>query len=170
MSNPLTTDVTIRSAETDDYVGLKEVYSQPKAQFGTLQMPFPSAQRWKDRLASSPAGFVNLIACLDERIIGNIGMNPALGPRRRHVADVGMGVHDDFAGRGIGQQLMEAAIDLADNWYNYSRLELTVYTDNDRAIRLYKRCGFEEEGILRRYAFRDGEFVDALTMARLKTP
>ena len=64
--------------------------------------------------------------------------------------------------------LMEAALDIADNWANLTRVELTVYTDNVRAINLYRRTGFEEEGVLRRYAFRNGEFVDALTMARLR--
>lgn len=44
-----------------------------------------------------------------------------------------------------------------------------MYTDNDRAIRLYKRCGFEQEGVLRKYAFRDGGYIDALTMARFKS-
>ncbi len=44
MSTSLTTEVTIRAAEPDDYVGLKEVCAQPKAHFGTLQLPFPSAQ------------------------------------------------------------------------------------------------------------------------------
>ena len=57
---------------------------------------------------------------------------------------------------------------LLTNWHNL-RLELTVYTDNDRAIRLYKRCGFEQEGVLRKYAFRDGGYIDALTMARFKS-
>ena len=54
-------------------------------------------------------------------------------------------------------------------WLNLTRLELTVFTDNARAIALYKRCGFEIEGTLRQYAFRDGAFVDAYGMARVQT-
>lgn len=64
--------------------------------------------------------------------------------------------------------MLQAAIDLADNWLNLTRLELEVFTDNEPAIRLYKRFGFAIEGTLVRFAFRDGEFVDAYTMARLR--
>ena len=61
-----------------------------------------------------------------------------------------------------------AAVDLADNWLNYTRLELTVYTDNAAALALYRKFGFEIEGTLKAYAFRDGRFIDAYTMARLR--
>jgi len=58
-------------------------------------------------------------------------------------------------------------LDLADNWLGMSRVELTVYTDNAAAIALYEKFGFEKEGTHRRYAFRDGAYVDAYSMARI---
>ena len=51
---------------------------------------------------------------------------------------------------------------------NLHRVELTVYTDNEAALTLYGRFGFESEGVLRDSALRDGRFVDALSMARLR--
>jgi len=78
-----------------------------------------------------------------------------------------MGVHDDFCRRGIGSALLGALVEAADGWLNIKRLQLTVYTDNETAIRLYRRFGFEEEGVSRAFAFRDGAYVDALAMARL---
>jgi len=63
---------------------------------------------------------------------------------------------------------MEAALDLADNWLNLTRVELTVYTDNAAGIALYKKFSFEIEGTYRRYAFRNGEYADAYSMARIK--
>jgi putative acetyltransferase len=79
-----------------------------------------------------------------------------------------MTVHDAWAGRGVGTAPMAAAVDLADNWLNLRRIELTVYVDNEPAIRLYRRFGFEVEGTAIGYSFRDGEFVDAHMMARLR--
>jgi putative acetyltransferase len=61
---------------------------------------------------------------------------------------------------------MEAALDLADNWLNLTRIELSVYTDNQIGIALYEKFGFEIEGTHRRYASRSGEYVDAHSMAR----
>ena len=89
--------------------------------------------------------------------------------RRRHVGYIGMAVRDDWHGRGVGSALMAAIVDVADNWLGYRRLELTVYTDNAVAFALYRKFGFETEGTLREYAFRDGRYVDAYTMARLRT-
>lgn len=67
----------------------------------------------------------------------------------------------------MGSALMQAAVDLADRWLGLTRLELTVYTDNTPAVRLYEKFSFVNEGIHRQYAFRDGELVDAYAMARL---
>jgi putative acetyltransferase len=61
---------------------------------------------------------------------------------------------------------MQAICDYADRWAQVLRLELTVFADNDRAIALYRRFGFVEEGRHRGFAMRDGRYVDALAMAR----
>jgi L-phenylalanine/L-methionine N-acetyltransferase len=78
-----------------------------------------------------------------------------------------MAVRDSWQGKGIGSALMQAALDLADNWLGLRRLELRVYADNARAIALYRKFGFEVEGTHRAYAIRDGVYVDSLSMARL---
>lgn len=47
-------------------------------------------------------------------------------------------------------------------------VELEVYPDNARAIALYRKYGFQEKGRKRKFAFRSGEYVDTLVMARVK--
>ena len=159
----------IRSAEPDDYAAARELHGCPKAMAGTLQLPFPSLEMWRQRLASPGEGAYSLVAVAGERVVGMFGLHTFPNrPRRRHVGDIGMAVHDEWQGKGVGSALMRAGVELADKWLNLSRLELTVYTDNEPAIRLYERFGFEREGTLRRYAFRDGVYVDAHLMARLR--
>ena len=65
---------------------------------------------------------------------------------------------------------MEAALDLADNWLNLTRVELTVYTDNAAGIALYEKFGFGIEGTHPRFAFRNGEYVSAYSMGRIRPP
>jgi putative acetyltransferase len=71
-------------------------------------------------------------------------------------------------GRGVGSALMREMIDLCDNWLRVERIELTVFADNAPAIAVYKKYGFEIEGTGKRYALRNGEYVDAYYMARMK--
>ncbi len=161
--------IIVRAVEPDDFEGIRETMSQPLAQANTLQLPMPSVEMWRKRLADPQPDHKSLVAWLDGKIVGNAGIHPT-GPslRRRHAFAIGMAVHDAYHRRGVGSALMAAIVDLGENWMQATRLELTVYTENEGAIALYKKFGFEIEGTLRRYAMRDGVYVDSYTMARLK--
>ena len=166
MSNTAT--ISIRRTEPGDYEALRQIFVGPKAVWGTLQVPYPSAETWRKRLAEPPDGLFGLAACVGEEIVGQISLHTfPLTARRRHVGQIGMAVRDDWQRKGVGSALMQAAIDLGENWLNLKRIELEVYTDNEPAIALYKKFGFELEGTLRCFAFRDGKYVDAYMMARL---
>lgn len=159
----------IRRAEPDDAFGVYEIYSCPRAYAGTLQLPYPSLEVWRQRLSRHDEGLYSLAAVVGERVVGTLSIHTEpYRPRRKHAGAIGMGVHDDWQGKGVGSELLRAGIEMADRWLNLTRLELEVYTDNEPAIRLYERFGFEREGTLRQYAFRDGEYVDAYFMARLR--
>ncbi|MES1951707.1 N-acetyltransferase GCN5 [Salinisphaera sp. S4-8] len=83
------------------------------------------------------------------------------------MGSLAMGVKASHQGQGVGSELLRAAIDLAQNWLNIRRIELTVYAENEPAVALYKKHGFEVEGQALLYAFRDGHYVSALYMARV---
>jgi L-phenylalanine/L-methionine N-acetyltransferase len=164
-------DITIRRARTSDAEGLARLMGEPEVYSGLLQLPYPSADNWRARLAEFDGPGRNdlmLVAETEGRIVGSAGLHPA-GPalRRRHVMFLGISVAKDSQQQGIGSRLMAALIDAADRWLGCLRLELTVYTDNAAAIALYRKFGFEHEGTLRAYALRDGRYVDAAAMARL---
>jgi L-phenylalanine/L-methionine N-acetyltransferase len=162
-------NIVVRRAEPGDYVAVRMVYAGHKAVWGTLQLPFPSLELWRKRLAEPSEGLFSLVACVDDEIVGQLGLHTfPHSPRRRHVGQLGMAVRDEWQGKGAGTALMQAAVDLADKWLNLERLELDVYTDNEPAVRLYKKFGFVIEGTLMRFAFRDGRYVDAYSMARLR--
>ena len=161
-------NIEIRRVEPGDYQAVCAVHAQPNALAGTLQLPFPSEEAWKERLAKFGERHYGLVACVEGQIVGMLSLQVSPRLRRAHVGDLGMAVHDKWAGKGVGSALIKAAIDLADKWLNLTRLELTVYTDNEPALHLYKKLGFEIEGTHRKYAFRDGAYVDAYTMARVQ--
>lgn len=162
--------VTLRRTLPSDAEAVAAVFAGPNALRGTLQLPFPSAEVWRTRIAQeSESTLISLVACAGSEVVGVIGLhlNTAV-PRRAHVAELGMTVRDDWQGRGVGQSLLTAALDMADRWLPVRRIQLTVFVDNEAAIHLYRKHGFEPEGTLREFALRDGRYVDALLMARLR--
>ena len=148
--------------------GVTALYNDPAVARQVLQMPFQSSAVWRKRLAPDNEHAVQLVALHQGQVIGNIGLEQFSRIRRSHCAHIGMGVAQAWQGQGLGSRLLATALDLVDNWMNVSRVELTVYADNEAAIALYRKFGFETEGLLRQYAMRDGRHVDALAMARLR--
>jgi putative acetyltransferase len=161
-------NIVIRRTEPSDYEAFQRIFAGPKAVSSTLQLPFPSAEQWRKRLAEPSEGLFSLVACVGDEVVGSLSLSTyPQRPRRRHVGRIAMAVRDDWQGKGIGTTLMQAAVDLADNWLNLTRLELTVFVDNEPAIRLYEKFSFATEGKLVRFAFRDGQYVDSFMMARV---
>ena len=163
--------LTIRRASVKDAAAMARYMSDPVIFGGLLQMPYPSEEMWQARLADGAAAVkpdLSLVAERDGEVIGSAGLfSPGPAPRRRHAMGLGISVATAAQGQGVGTALMAALCDYADNWLACLRLELTVYTDNEVAQRLYRNFGFELEGTFRGYALRDGVYVDAHSMARL---
>ena len=148
--------------------GVTALYNDPVVCRQVLQMPYQSAEVWRKRLAGADERSVKLVALHQGQVIGNIGLEQYVRIRQRHVGAIGMGVAAAWQGKGVGSRLMAAVLEVADNWMNLHRVELTVFADNEAALALYRKFGFETEGRLRDYAIRDGVLVDAISMARLK--
>ncbi|WP_394200399.1 GNAT family N-acetyltransferase [Shewanella waksmanii] len=163
----MTVQVHIRHSDNNDIAAIKALYAQPSCYANTLQLPHPSLEKWIARLTGPHEHFYSLVAEVDGHIVGQLGMEVFSSPRRKHVANIGMAVDERSRGQKIGAALVEQAIVLANDWLAIKRIELEVYTDNQVAISLYKRFGFEIEGTAKAYAFRGGRYVDAHLMAKV---
>ncbi|AYF48937.1 GNAT family N-acetyltransferase [Pseudomonas fluorescens] len=148
--------------------GVAALYNDPAVCRQVLQMPFQSVEAWRNKLVTDNERRLQLVAVHGGEVIGQLGLEHYPRVRRAHVGSFGMGVAPAWQGKGVGSRLLAAALDVADNWMNLRRVELTVYADNETAHHLYRKFGFEVEGRMRDYALRDGVFVDTLSMARLR--
>lgn len=163
--------IHIRRATPEDAPAFARFMADEGVFAQLLQLPHPDAALWRKRLeaAAEPGrADLQLVAEMDGQVVGSAGLHttmPAL--RRRHAMGLGISVAAPAQGRGVGSALMNTLTDYADRWAGVLRIELTVWVDNERAIRLYRKHGFEIEGRLRAYALRAGSYVDAYTMARL---
>ena len=170
------TDLSIRRAQPGDAAAFARVMGHREVLANLMQMPYPGLAQWQARLTESAAPDkpdLLLVAELpdahgDLQVVATAGLHPS-GPalRRRHVMTLGISVAPEAQGQGVGHALMAAMCDWADRWGQVLRLELTVFVDNPRAIALYQRHGFRQEGRHVGYALRDGAFVDVFSMARM---
>jgi len=161
-------EMRIRAREERDLAAITALFACPGVIWGTLQLPFRSEDERREQFEHRQPGTHLLVAEVDGRVVGQLGLQAQQHPRRRHCGGIGMAVHDDFIGRGVGSALLAAALDLADRWLALRRIELDVYIDNPAAIALYEKFGFALEGTLHDFAFRDGTYVDAYLMARVR--
>ncbi len=162
----MTAPIAIRHAEPEDHAAVQRIFLDPRVIANTLQVPFPSVEQWRKRFEPSSDTRM-LVAVADKEMVGMCGIHANANPRRAHAAMIGMAVHGDWHGRGVGSALLKEAVALADNWLHLLRLELRVFKDNLPAIKLYQKFGFVIEGTHVGEALRDGRFVDGYSMARL---
>jgi L-phenylalanine/L-methionine N-acetyltransferase len=162
--------ITIRRCRTTDAAAMARQMAHPEVYSTLMQLPMPTEAMWRARLERfdlPDTQEVLFVAELGGELVGSAGLHPAPQLRRRHTAYLGISVVPEAQRQGVGSALMQTICDHADRWAQILRLELTVFVDNERAIRLYERFGFRHEGRMRAFAMRDGVFVDALAMARL---
>lgn len=73
----------------------------------------------------------------------------------------------EYHGKGLGTEAVELLTRFGFTELNLHRIYLHVFSTNLRAIRVYEKCGFSREGLLRDAAFIDGSWVDVVVMGKL---
>ncbi|NOJ02284.1 GNAT family N-acetyltransferase [Vibrio splendidus] len=159
-------DIQIRHLEATDSHDIFDIYRRPSVSENTSQKPYLSSDQ-VERLFGHSEHFT-LVAELSEKVVGHITLFMTTKVRDRHCAGLGIAIHPEAQGNGIGKALMQEVVNQADNWLNLVRLELEVHADNHSAIALYERVGFQLEGTKRLSTFKAGKYIDMLLMSRIR--
>ena len=112
-------------------------------------------------------GWSQFYALHDGKVVGWCDVVRDERPDRAHIGRLGIGILPEYRGQKIGARLLAAAI--ADAFQKgITRIELEVFAANARAIALYRKFGFVEEGRKRQARCLNGVSEDSLCMALLK--
>ncbi len=166
-NTPAPPGLVIRAPGEPDVTAITALQNLPGYRHGTMRLPFAPESAVREWVGRQNDRRTQVVAELKDKIVGNGGI-VRLSGRQSHVATLGMGVHDDHVGHGIGTAILAALLEVADNWWDVRRVELDVYVDNAPAIKLYENFGFEREGVMRDAVFRQGAYVNSILMARLR--
>lgn len=109
---------------------------------------------------------IMIVAEVDDQIVAIASLAGRNGDRSKHIAELGISLIREYWGYGIATQMMEMMIEFAEN----SPLEvliLEVISENDRAIALYEKFGFESVGKFAKRSKVGHKYYDTIFMQKL---
>lgn len=111
-------------------------------------------------------GYPQFVALSVGEVVGWCDVLPKTWPIYAHTGVLGVALLPALRGQGVGRRLIARALEAA-NAYGLSRVELTVRENNRNAIALYKKFGFETEGLKRNALKIDGRYENLVLMGLL---
>jgi RimJ/RimL family protein N-acetyltransferase len=166
------TALEIRQAFRSDYLALSALLHHLDRETPYLDfMPgerSPQTFELQRSIIADPSGKAGVIflASLDGNAIGFLQAQICPLQRLRHTVTIEIGVRKHCIGRGVGTRLF-AAVEQWARERKAHRLELTVATHNERALALYRKCGFTIEGERRHALLLYGIYMDEYLMGKL---
>lgn len=115
------------------------------------------------RLSNSPNSLC-LVAELNNQLVGFLNAMGGQANRQRHSTTLALAVRRAHWGSGIASAMLAEALAWS-RQVGLVRVELTVHTTNVRAIAVYRRVGFQVEGVRRRSLFVADRYVDEYLMS-----
>ncbi|MCI8326983.1 MAG: GNAT family N-acetyltransferase [Lachnospiraceae bacterium] len=108
---------------------------------------------------------IMIAAVINNKIIGNSSLYCYCDKKKmRHRSCIGVAIEKEYQGKGLGDLLVRETILMAKQ-IGFSQIELGVFSDNEKALNLYKKYGFERWGCTRQaFLLKDGTFRDEIVM------
>lgn len=150
--------VGLRPVEESDYPFIHRWMNHPDVWRGMdYELPY-SLEDVKQDVESARREGQPFTILVGERPVGRIGLNQFR--RRDRTCAFYMYIGEpEFWGRGYARDAVMTLLAYAFERVDLRRVELWALADNDRAIRMYRRCGFQEEATLPERSWKEGHWV-----------
>jgi ribosomal-protein-alanine N-acetyltransferase len=149
MTNPL-----MRSFLTDDNIPNDPVKAQTDLDY------------WRRAFYNRYSIYWAIALKSNNQMIGTAGFNHIHFANSR--ADISYDLNPDYWGKGIMLYTVKAIVNFSDIVLELARIQATIITDNHRSLKLAERCGFEREGLMKKYEVVENEHKDYYMYARIR--
>ncbi|MGD6845313.1 GNAT family N-acetyltransferase [Bacillus infantis] len=159
---PISTD------DTDIYVKL--LYNEQSRKLTGLKKAFSKDQIFsyiKEKAEDSSSILLLIVLDGTNEVIGDIALQDIDSTNRNANIRVNIS-EEENQGRGYGSEAMELMLGYAFGVLNLHRIELNVFVYNDRALHVYEKLGFKQEGVQREALFYDHQYHDSIMMSILE--
>ncbi len=152
--------VTLRLMTAVEVGPLTELFAVPEV---ATWWPGENEPRLRDRLDDADES-VGLVVELDGGLIGFIQYFEETDPDYRH-ASIDVTLHPDWCNRGLGTDAVRTLARHLFDDLGHHRITIDPAVGNARAIASYRKVGFKDVGVMRRYERgNDGTWHDSLLM------
>ncbi len=166
-------EVIVRSATKQDAAAIldlsknvigEEIYQLTSG--SEFKMTIEAEEKWIESHYANPNHII-LVAEMNSKIIGMLDFSNGHRQRIAHTGEFGMSVDKSARDQGIGSLLLAALIEWASKNSTIEKIGLSVHSNNKRAVALYKKMGFEVEGVRKRdLKYGEGQYIDTVVMGR----
>ena len=160
--------VQLREIEEEDLEAIVMWRNDPeilKWLFSYLPLSMWKQRMWYKTYAEDDTQQIFIVE-VEKTAVGTVGLSHI--DCRNQRAELGILIDENWQKKGIGRETLNLLIEFAWNEMNLRKIKALALEENEAAIKLYKSCGFVEEGVLKEEVYKNGEFKDVLVMALLK--
>ncbi|MCM3706913.1 MULTISPECIES: GNAT family N-acetyltransferase [Cytobacillus] len=128
-------------------------------------MTLKEEEIWIER--SLQSGDLILIAEINQEVVGMLNLRRSKSKKVNHLGYFGISIQEEHCNQGLGSKMMKQFLQWAKGEPGLEKICLEVFAYNERAIHMYKRFGFREEGRkIKHIKRKDGTYADELLMYR----
>jgi RimJ/RimL family protein N-acetyltransferase len=166
-------EVTIRKATIEDAQNMIDFYNVVGGETDFLSFGANEFKRdlreYEDYITatSKEQNSTMLLALIDSEIISIATINSSQKERTKHVGTLGIVISKKYTGLGLGKTLMNDLIEWTKQNEVTKKISLVTNENNAVAIELYKKLGFEVEGLLKKDNFIRGSYSNTVVMGLL---
>ena len=159
-------EVAIRPLTAEDNEKIYEMFKAMSEEALRWSMP-PYTRERIERWMSNIKNLIILGAEHDRRLIGYAQIGKGSQPRRIGTAGLAIYLHQDYHGVGLGTEMTGLLLEAAEE-HGVHKVNLDTVAENEAAIRLFEKMGFEVEGRIRdSYRGADGGYHDIIAMGKI---
>lgn len=104
---------------------------------------------------------------VDGSLVGSIGLTRQLDVKRKS-AELGYWIGEEYWNKGIATQAVKQICEIGWNYWDINRIYAEVFSNNLASCQVLKKSGFQQEGILQKSIFKNGNFFDSILFSKIQ--
>lgn len=161
--------VILRVIDKGDAPGFQKIINSiiPENDFNptSKRVTLKEQEKWTKEMVAMVKKKYRVVICalVGTRLVGSCELGPYVD-RQSHSGSIGMSIIKDYREEGIGTAFMEALLEIAKKEFKLKLIDIAAFATNKRALRLYKKFGFRQYGVLPRGYFVKNKYVDRVLL------